>query len=576
MRKKLYLLWTSLFITASTVSLFGKVAFATSAYDGNYRTTSSLVVGDTATISGVPACSDTNVTDNWSSYITDSSKWPSGISTGELAIYGYMRASFLAALDDTTNGAWAVSQDDLEIHGGTYTKSAVIFWTEDSSAALDWTSYSGQVVPSSPASTLNRVIITCSGSGSSVVPAVTEIDYPSSVYQDLSSSSAGMVYSWGAYYSSNLFIHNFDANLPSGYGGTTIYDEASDADGDGLTAAQEMSQGTSDHSKDTDGDGLSDYTESIWNTNRDAEFCDTTTTPYVCSYPHPNAKDVYVEIDWMNNTSPSESYKPTDTQLGLVSDAFAAKGIYFHADTGQYGGGNELTTYTAPLEMYEDPLVIHDYFDYKSDNFSSARQRIWRYMISGYNFTDGTLGSQGVSGGTYAGSDNIFISYGLIKNNSSGFGWTDFNTAIAGTMLHEIGHSLCLSATQKYSHEDSECEYSGVDSGALGTDDYPDYSSVMNYADQMGMTTIDYSTGANGSPDDHDDWTSIADQMGVFTLWNYGTDSGYGFGWGATAKQKNKHTLSTGISIAEAKALKAKGLLKTGRATWRHLEGSRL
>jgi hypothetical protein len=218
MLKKL-LLSITFFIGLSSVILVGNTVYASSIYDDNYRTASNLVVGNTTTTSGIPICTNTAITANWSSYITDSTKWPSGLQPYYLTVYGDMRTSFLNAINDTTNGAWAVSQTDLKMNNGKYAKGVVIFWTQDPDAELDWTSYPGQTVPHSPAGTLNRVIINCSGPSGSAVPAVTEIDSPLTSYQNYSTSSTGTVYSWGANYSSNLLTHNFDFSEQDGYDG---------------------------------------------------------------------------------------------------------------------------------------------------------------------------------------------------------------------------------------------------------------------------------------------------------------------------------------------------------------------
>jgi hypothetical protein len=362
----------------------------------------------------------------------------------------------------------------------------------------------------------------------------------------------------GAPYSDTrkLFLSTFDINYPNDYAGAQVPSPYDDSDGDGMSLVNEIAQGTSDAVIDTDGDGINDMKESVLYPYRDNVFCKTNVTPHVCSYPHPVVKDVYVQIDWMNDGT--NSFKPSDAQIGLVSDAFANQGIYFHADTGQYGGGNQLSTYTAPLS-FEKGLST-DYFDYKDSNFNTDRQGVWRYMISGYNYSY----SPTSSGATYPGSDNIFISYGYIKDHQSSFGYIDTDTAIAGTMIHEIGHSLCLSGTQGYSYQNSECIYSGVDSGDTTTNAYADYDSSMNYYNQMGM--VDYSTGINGAPDDHDDWTAVSNHMTDFTSWDYDTEHDYGSG------VSNRSGLAVAITPEIAKKLRDKGLLKTGKAAWRHLK----
>lgn len=352
-----------------------------------------------------------------------------------------------------------------------------------------------------------------------------------------------------------IFANTFNVSYPSGYEGVIVSDQSTDVDGDGLNAARELFQGTSDNAKDTDEDGLNDYVESRWYPYHDSAFCDTS-TPKHCAEPHPTAKDVYVEMDWMNDGT--TSYKPTDIQVGLVSDAFAAKDIYLHADTGQYGGGNQLATYAAPLS-FEKGLGT-DYFDYKDGNFSSARQGIWRYMISGDNYSQ----APNSSGATYPGSDNIFISNGYIRDHQSGFGYTDLDTALAGTMIHEIGHSLCLSGVQQYSYQHSICIYGGVDAGNVSTNSYSNYASSMNYYNQMGM--VDYSNGSNSAPGDHNDWFAVKNFMPDFTSWDYDTDADYGVGL------NRKPKMSVAITTETAKKLKDKGLLKTGKVSWKHLQ----
>ena len=341
-----------------------------------------------------------------------------------------------------------------------------------------------------------------------------------------------------------MFLTDYpiDGGMPTGYEGADVPDP----------------------SVDKDGDGLEDKKESIWNTSRDSEFCDTS-TPKHCAYPDPTTPDVYVQIDWMNDGT--TSFKPSDTQLGMVQDAFAEKGINFHADTGLYGGGHQISTYNSMFPFEKTSAT--DFFDYKDASLSADRIGIWRYMISGNTYSEDVTSS----GVTFPGSDNMFLSYGLIKSDQTDFGYSDLDTAIAGTIIHELGHSLCLSKTQEYSYQDSECIYAGVDTGGMVgsalTNDYGQYESSMNYADQMSM--VDYSSGANiglGSAADHDDWSAVNNHMSDFTQWDYDSQADYGDTGGLSLKLRQVR----GININTAKTLKAKGLLKTGKAMWRHLK----
>jgi hypothetical protein len=303
---------------------------------------------------------------------------------------------------------------------------------------------------------------------------------------------------------------NWPINYPSGYEGIEVSDVMEDVDDDGLNETQEQVQGTLDSSKDTDGDGLDDYVESRWYPDRTSIFCGI----LQCAYPSPLTKDVYIEIDWMKDSS-NMVYKPSATQLDLVEDMYTSKGINFHADTGQFGGGNELATYTQSLP-YTGTSGQIDFWDYKNGgdgiiaNFSSDRNSIWRYMIYGYNYAE----SSGSSGWAETMGDDLFISGGLIDDMT---GLASLDRALAGTMAHEIGHNLCLSDEQVFVEQPIECAFSGIDNDGYKPQNY---ESVMNYRYQLtdddDLGVVDYSDGSNAT-DDHDDWGAVALGMGGFS-----------------------------------------------------------
>jgi hypothetical protein len=270
-----------------------------------------------------------------------------------------------------------------------------------------------------------------------------------------------------------------------------------------------MQQGTFDNNEDTDGDGIRDRKESIWYEDRDDVFCDTTTSPYTCAYPDPTSKDLYVEMDWMYDPIKDRSFKPNAVQLEKIEDAFDVQGIKFHADTGQFGGGNELQSYEEFLST-DDSLTTVDYNDFKlgydsyPPNFNTDRGGIWRYMILGYGYTK----EPNSSGIAEVGGSDSFISSGLIEDT---FTYADLDDALAGTMIHEIGHNLCLSDTLVYVDQPSECAHGGVDSDSIT---YVFYNSAMNYRYQF--DTIDYSDGSHGL-NDHDDWSAVKLGISEFT-----------------------------------------------------------
>jgi len=323
-------------------------------------------------------------------------------------------------------------------------------------------------------------------------------------------------------YTDGVYLSTYPVTYPSGYVGDNIPDgTAIDHDGDGLSAAQEFIQGTSDGSTDTDNDGIDDLKESIWFEDRDDVFCKMSVSPHVCAYPDPKKKDVYVEVDWMNDGK--TDYKPTSTQLGLVIDMFDEHDINLHFDAGQYGGGNELTTYTSSLLNSIAPNEV-DYFDYKSGgdgitaNFSSDRESVWHYMITGNTYTE-DVDPSGSSGWATAMGSNIFIAIGIVKDDEN---VVSEDRAIANTIAHELGHNLCLTSTRLYNEQPAQCAYAGIDNKETD-DDYYDlesYESVMNYryqlTDKDDIGVVDYSDGSN--TEDHDDWGAIQSGLGKFNI----------------------------------------------------------
>jgi hypothetical protein len=319
---------------------------------------------------------------------------------------------------------------------------------------------------------------------------------------------------------------NVPIEYPIGYEGIEAPYEPIDADADGVGVEQEQFMGTSDLQVDTDHDGLSDLMEAPWYSGRADTFCDADPDPDVCAYPDPLKKDIYVEVDWMD--SGSKEYKPTGTQLDLVKDMFANKNINVHFDTGEYGGGEELTTYTADLRMKPVSGSV-SFADYKDGgagitaNFESIRNNIWHYMIYGHRYVDNSVNINNTtlsdsSGVAEGGGDDLFIAGDVVENAS---GVESVDLAVASTIAHELGHNLCLSHSVPIgANLPSECEYSGVDDDSFKP---INYKSVMNYRYQLTkeyIGSVDYSDGTNGTllfPDDHDDWSAVMLGMGSFS-----------------------------------------------------------
>jgi hypothetical protein len=305
---------------------------------------------------------------------------------------------------------------------------------------------------------------------------------------------------------------------------TATCSDTTDPDGDGLVGCQEQALGTSNVAgqTDSDQDGIgqvgtqySDYVESpYWYPNRDAVFCKTPYSPTTCEYADPARKDVYVEADYMVKPTVGAvggySMQLTSAEVSPIVTAFARRDIELHMDAGIVGynlGGANQVTYNAAITFGVRVPGAPDFYDYKNGgdgitaNFNAARYRIFHYLLIGQAYTD-VPGSSGVA---WAGDDDFFISYGAIRDNQAGYNIPagGFDTAISGTTIHELGHNLCLT---RNAYNPATCSYAtGID-----TNGPTQYVSSMNYRYQMFM--VDYSTGVNGSPNDHNDWGSIRPQ----------------------------------------------------------------
>lgn len=337
-----------------------------------------------------------------------------------------------------------------------------------------------------------------------------------------------------------------------------------DSDGDGLRDCEETSYQTDPYQWDSDSDQMSDGAElqawngigaSAWNTDygrlssgsnnllkSDAdddgildgvEFAKSATIFGNCAgsndCPVPNKEEIFIEVDWM--VKPGQncvgttcaiqpvSYMPTAAQLNPIKTAFANRGIAIHFDTGQLGGGGAIAS-----SHYRDRISFDgtangvDFYDYKLGGngipvyFTPAKSSVFRYMlVANKLLTDST----GQAGGF---DDDFLVAKGrvneLFPTPTQGGTSTPAqqDTATSGTIIHELGHALCLvnPYTGGRYGGSSACDYAGIDvnSGSATT-----YQSSMNYKYQF--TKVDYSDGSRGTGD-HNDWAAI-DSRGVRT-----------------------------------------------------------
>lgn len=491
---KFSVLFLGLFIPFAICS---SSAQATTPWDNLISTTSTLTVSNGTNYGGGP---EYNITTSFASIMAEKCpEHPDGLGSAPAI------EEFSDVLASPT-GKWAIRQTSDPVYGN----SVRISWIDSPTIATEFY-HNPNVTPG-----LYSVRIL----GSRYVDlgwhngdfTCFDLGYNSFGYNDLGiSSHPGLL---------SVFVSTYPVNYPGGYLGDLLPGTPTlmDIDGDGVDSVKEQFQGTVDSNPDTDGDGIDDYKESVWFTHRNGVFCGISE----CAYPDPLKKDVFIEIDWMSDGSANRLFKPSSTQLAYIRSMFSSKDINIHLDTGQFGGGGVLTGYMHALPIDDSPGVV-DFGDFKDggdgvpSHFATNRRYIWKYLIYGYGLTkDGDPNYPDISGSTgiaEVSGDDIFVAGGVIQDTT---GLVSADRAIANTIAHEIGHTLCLSPAQLYQEQDAACIYSGIDN-----DTYRplNYLSVMNYRYQLtddgDMGVVNYSSGLNGAGD-HNDWAGVLSSMDDF------------------------------------------------------------
>lgn len=221
-----------------------------------------------------------------------------------------------------------------------------------------------------------------------------------------------------------------------------------------LSTLPAQAAGLSAH--DTDADGI----PNSWEINGyDADGDGTIDVDYPGMGADPYHKDVFVEMDYM----PGEL--ATEADLDRITESFAelpvrnpdgTTGINIHLDAGNarsekynLGGGNEVP--------HQGLNGMGDWGKIKNNNFDSARERVFHYMLWADYY-----GSNSSSGLGYLGGRGFIVTVGHTY-------WGNANSNIrVGTFIHELGHNLNLGH-----------------GGANNENAKPHYLSVMNYDYQI-------------------------------------------------------------------------------------------
>ncbi|MBR6806855.1 MAG: VWA domain-containing protein [Clostridia bacterium] len=287
--------------------------------------------------------------------------------------------------------------------------------------------------------------------------------------------------------SEDMFYDILDTNNIAFKFGEVVEDITDiDTDGDGLYDSWEL------YGVDTDSDGVIDLRLDLMGAD-------------------PTVPDIFVEVDWMVNQKKTlgtitiqkeQSLAPPAAAMYLVYESFKAKGINLHIDAGptsvdyvtgkQWGnlsGGNVLP-YIDLLNLDgTEKGSLSEWANHAEAYFSINRRNVFKYCMFinqfQYHYFDNKENKWVTSNKTISGiSNNIPGQYFIVANQK----WIrdTGNTGVAGTFMHELGHTLGLS-------------HGGFDDeGNNNHDQYkPNYLSIMNYLFQttglVGTSEVNYS-----------------------------------------------------------------------------------
>jgi hypothetical protein len=233
-----------------------------------------------------------------------------------------------------------------------------------------------------------------------------------------------------------------------------------DADGDHLSDEIEEIMGLDPNSNDTDGDGLYDHWEVLGFQTEGEDGLVEIDLPGMGASPY--QKDVFLEIDWLEDDDHSHALHPRAIQA--VVNAYRDYAIRLHVDTGNLGGGNAIEH----TDWYDGW-----FWEMREENYDFNRRGLFYYALACHiNSNYKTLG-------------NFIIR--TYDPGSSGRLATP--AGHAEHLMHELGHGMGLGhggqtegvKTRYFRGPDGDWIQDTVQ-GIYDTINYkPNYLSNMNY-----------------------------------------------------------------------------------------------
>jgi hypothetical protein len=258
-----------------------------------------------------------------------------------------------------------------------------------------------------------------------------------------------------------------------------------DPDNDGIPVQWEWRWGydpfeSNNHMEiDSDGDSINNVEEYL-------------TSDY---FSDPFRKDVFVELDIMDNGPNGEIIEFPDGSKELIATAFNRQNIVFHLDDGRMNSsGSEIIPFDHETDVgwgqnSEINDIYRNYFLHNDEN--NWRKGVFHYGVLIY-------ASSYVAGAAFGNNRFYITSRGHEKKSTSR--WLERDVVFASAYMHELGHTFGFRPIPGH-NQYSKFPYQ------IGWWINRPYKSCMNYGYMY--TTVDYSDGSRIAFWDYDDWSRM-------------------------------------------------------------------
>ena len=216
----------------------------------------------------------------------------------------------------------------------------------------------------------------------------------------------------------------------------------------------------------------------------------------------PYRKDVFLELDFMQESPDGISSIVPDEAYELLKNPFHRRNIVFHISTTDYDGGEKI-----PFDdqvTFEDAIQIYNTYFLHNDT-SNWKRSVFHYGIivyqctpKGYGFSADDPPHIDYFPGTHA----FIMSSKQMEKNARQSLTKSLAYFYGSAMMHEMGHNFGLRLGHPFG-----CDAQlSKKPWQLGYWYYQDYKSIMNY--RYTYKIFDYSDGTHGQRD-FNDWAAL-------------------------------------------------------------------